>query len=292
MKRNQGFTLIELLVVMAIIAILASIVVPNIVGWIGRARMTRAQSEIESIETALAKMLSDVGRNNLNDLLDPDQITKFLLNLPLNEPLPDGTVREPMRAASFARVQQLYSNTFYALLRAGRNARSSVDPDLRCANATFTYGQIVRDEVVKQLGTSYLEIGYDPWGQHQYQIFPAPWGRGSTAEPNPIIFRVYQRVEPSGRSLPGSVAEDQWDEVTGMINEDGDQVGYPAPRNPGIAFIYSYGANMISGQLVYTNNNPGIGEGPLRYADQEQEFMGGGDDINNWDTNFTWQRFY
>ncbi|MBP8130691.1 MAG: type II secretion system protein [Candidatus Hydrogenedentes bacterium] len=288
MKRNQGFTLIELLVVMAIIAILASIVVPNIVGWIARARMTRAQSEIESIELALSKMLSDVGRNSLNDLIDTEQITKFVLGLPLdNSPLPDGAVRPPMNAALFARVQQLYTNAFYALLRVGRNARTSPDPDGLVAN----YGQVLRGEVVKQLGTTYLEIGYDPWGQHQYQIFPAPWGRGSATQLNPNIFRVYQRVEPEGRELPGKTATDV--DPPGMdltlTNEDGDIVGLPATRNPGVAFIYSYGANMISGQLVYRNY---LNEGKLQYPDQELEFMGGGDDVNNWDTNFTWQRFY
>ncbi|HNR29256.1 MAG TPA: type II secretion system protein [Candidatus Hydrogenedentes bacterium] len=281
MKRNQGFTLIELLVVMAIIAILASIVVPNIVSWIGRARMTRAQAEIQSIETALAKMLSDVGRNSLNDLLDPDKVRALLVAQVGAFPVHQG--KATMSAAHFARIQSIYTNTFYALLRAGRNARTAVDPDFG-----FPYGDILRNEVAKQLGTSYLEIGFDPWGQNLYQIFPAPWGRGSVDMPNPIIYRLYQRVAPEGRVLPGTTLADQTDAYV-TKNEDNDDIGFPAGRNPGVAFIYSYGANLISGQLIYRNV---VTEGLLQYPEQDLEFWGGGDDINNWDPSFTWQRFY
>ena len=50
---RRGFTLIEVMVVVVIIGLLAAIVVPNLIGNIDRAAVTRAKGDIRSIETAL-----------------------------------------------------------------------------------------------------------------------------------------------------------------------------------------------------------------------------------------------
>ena len=284
MKRNTGFTLIELLVVMAIIAILAAIVVPNVVGWIGRARMTRAQAEIESIETSLGKMLTDASRNSLNDLIQPDELRTLVAERV--GPFPQVNTRPALSAAHFKEIQRIYTNTFYALLRSGRDILKAgvTDPELG-----FQYRRILREEAVKLLGTSYLEIGRDPWGQNLYQIWPAPWPRGSNQYPNPIIFRSY--LQAASEDLPGA-GEDGPDAFS-TFNLDSEQIGIPAPRNPGVAFIYSYGANQISGQLVYSNPSVDTNQNPYYDdASQDIDFVGGGDDVNNWDSNATWGRFY
>lgn len=49
----RGFTLIEVLVVVVILAILAGIVVPQIMDRPGQARQTRAKQDVQSIMTAL-----------------------------------------------------------------------------------------------------------------------------------------------------------------------------------------------------------------------------------------------
>lgn len=49
----RGFTLIEVLVVVVILAILAGIVVPQVMQRPGQARQARAQQDIQSIVTAL-----------------------------------------------------------------------------------------------------------------------------------------------------------------------------------------------------------------------------------------------
>jgi general secretion pathway protein G len=49
----RGFTLIEIMVVVVILAVLGALVVPKILENVDKARMTRAQSDIRAIETAL-----------------------------------------------------------------------------------------------------------------------------------------------------------------------------------------------------------------------------------------------
>ena len=296
-RKQQGFTLIELLVVMAIIAILASIVVPNIVGWIGRARMTRAQAEIEGIELSLSKMLTDAQRDNLQEFFDPDQV-RLLSGAPAT-----GMYTK----AAFQAAQALYTNALYALLREGRGALQATDGS----------AAVLRPEIVKNLSQSYMDIGFDPWG-NLYQIYPSPWPRSM----GPNIFRIFAKSESVTNALPGARAGESTDYLTTanvpdvtdpdeelypIFNEYQETVvGYPAPRNPSAAFIYSFGANMISGQAVY-NNEPIFNQEPaqtnLMYPDgtapqvyydtnQDIEFRFGGDDVNNWDSQTSWSRFY
>lgn len=52
-RRMAGFTLIEVLVVVVILGILAAFIVPNIMEQPGQARITKAQSDIRAIESAL-----------------------------------------------------------------------------------------------------------------------------------------------------------------------------------------------------------------------------------------------
>lgn len=294
-RRQKGFTLIELLVVMAIIAILASIVVPNIVGWISRARMTRAQAEIKSIELSLAKMLTDAGRDNLMEFFRPVRVRELT-------GAPETGMFTPQ---AFAAARQLYTEALYALLREGRGALQADDPRLAPPLG------VLKADVVKNLSQSYVDIGFDPWG-NLYQIYPAPWPRSM----GPNIFRVFAKSQ-GGAALPGARTGETEDRLNGyatLTNLDFLQteyqentVGYPAPRNPAVAFIYSYGANMASGQAIYnneavlnaTNFNPQTdmypdGTTPQFYYDtnQELDFIFGGDDINNWDPETSWSRFY
>lgn len=53
MRKQTGFTLIEIMVVVVILGILGALIVPNILGRTGEARVTAAKSDIKAIGNAL-----------------------------------------------------------------------------------------------------------------------------------------------------------------------------------------------------------------------------------------------
>ena len=59
---SDGFTLIEIMVVVVILGILAAIIAPNIIGRVEQARITRAKTDIQTIEAALKMYRIDNSR--------------------------------------------------------------------------------------------------------------------------------------------------------------------------------------------------------------------------------------
>ena len=58
----RGFTLIELMIVVVILGLLATIVMPRMLGRPEQARRTKAKIDIRNIESALALFKTDTGR--------------------------------------------------------------------------------------------------------------------------------------------------------------------------------------------------------------------------------------
>jgi prepilin-type N-terminal cleavage/methylation domain-containing protein len=258
MRRPTGFTLIELLVVIAIITILAGIVLPNVAKYISRARATRAIVEIHGIDLALTKMLTDVGRDNFAGFfnVDPSSILAMtpaeLLAVPTN-----------IQAAV-----EIYTDAFYILLKNGKNADLS------------SLGITLNGNVQRKLSSGYMtDLGRDPWG-NLYQFFAGPW-RGGTNNPIPFVIRDVTDPVPGGPGWGGAVGP----YTVSYLDTSGNtlNLGYdPSTDLP--MYVSSMGANLRS-------NQP-FDDGYDGAADLGDDFVGGGDDINNWDKESSWSTFY
>src|SRR5438552_2279298 len=59
---DRGFTMIEMVIVLAIIAILAAVLTPIVVGYVDQSRVAKAQADVRTIGEAIARFERDVGR--------------------------------------------------------------------------------------------------------------------------------------------------------------------------------------------------------------------------------------
>lgn len=265
-RPRGGFTLIELLVVIAIIGILAGIVVPNIVQFLGRGQVARAVAEIRNADTALTGMLSDTGRSRFVDFLTADARQDLRL-VATAVSTPAGAV------ANYQTVQEIYNNFFYSLLRQGREAQFN----------SFTLDGndiqlVLLPEVKNKLGTFYMDLRADPWG-NEYNFWMggrnvASYLRAFRAAPNPDNPENFYVYNDAAKGILDA-------ELHGNPPAD-DLPGFPATRGLPV-YIWSLGANQLNDAYLPIQQD-NLDNGVL-----DPVFMGGGDDPNNWDSDAGWE---
>lgn len=82
-SKNSGFTLIEVMVVVVILGILAALIVPNIINRPQQARITKAKTDILSIQNALDLYKLDNGAYPTTE-----QGLQALVTRPTTDPIP------------------------------------------------------------------------------------------------------------------------------------------------------------------------------------------------------------
>ena len=78
---ERGFTLIEIMVVVVIIAVLATLILPNVIGRAEDARLAKAKADIRALDSALAMYRLDNGHYPTTD-----QGLQALVKKPSGEP--------------------------------------------------------------------------------------------------------------------------------------------------------------------------------------------------------------
>lgn len=113
MTKNKGFSLIEVMVVIVILGLLATLILPNVLGSAEQANRQKAKSDIVALENALSQYKLDNGM-----FPTTEQGLEALINEPTVDPLP----RNYRRGGYIQRLPLDPYGSEYMLLSPGENS--------------------------------------------------------------------------------------------------------------------------------------------------------------------------
>jgi prepilin-type N-terminal cleavage/methylation domain-containing protein len=134
-KQNKGFTIVELLIVIVVIGILALLVITTYAGIQAKARNTKRQTDLKSLQTKLEAFYNDNGYYpNLADMQSDTWLAANMKGIDLNslvDPSNPTQSNDPV-ATPAAKVYA------YAPLDASGNSCAGAGNDVNCAKYTLT----------------------------------------------------------------------------------------------------------------------------------------------------------
>lgn len=131
-SKEKGFTLLEVMVVIVILGVLASMVVPNLIGSQDRANMQKAVSDINALETSLSMYkLDNYDYPTTEQGLDALTVETDIEPLPRRFP-EDGYIKRLPNDPWGNEYQLLYpgENSKYDIFSMGQDGEAGTDDDI------------------------------------------------------------------------------------------------------------------------------------------------------------------
>ncbi|RLB12088.1 MAG: hypothetical protein DRG39_02820 [Deltaproteobacteria bacterium] len=215
LKRDRGgFTLIEVVVIIAVITILAAILTPLVIRYIGDAKVSRAQAETKSIAATVMKLYSDTGKWPFTNKNGPsggvDRVLSDPDHVPTGEGPDAGSGAENW--GTYGKAKPLYDYLFY----------NNPDDDSGSSNQNQT-GQDYPTTGPFAWKGPYIEkpVITDPWGNSY--VINARYFPGNPRYTGTVIHTVF--VLSAG---PNGTWETPFSDSVGVPGEKirGDDIGW------------------------------------------------------------------
>lgn len=135
-KRNQGFTIVELLIVIVVIGILALLVITTYSGIQAKARNSKRQSDIKSLQTQLEAFFSQNGYYpSLSDMNTGSWLTTNMKSLDQNSLIDPSNATQSKTLVNSMTPSKQYG---YVVTDSSGTPNSCEAQDTSCAKYTLT----------------------------------------------------------------------------------------------------------------------------------------------------------